>query len=94
MIQISSNLVLALHANGTIHVVDGQDTKSLRLAYKLETRIDDIKSFLVTKKSDYHKQVYELAIWAESGLHFATLDKTPSNASNQFRLKLNQEETP
>jgi hypothetical protein len=49
---------------------------------------------MVTKRSDYQKQVFELAIWAESGLHFATLEKIPSNASNQFRVKLNQEETP
>jgi hypothetical protein len=49
---------------------------------------------MLTKRSDYQKQVFELAILAESGLHFATLEKIPSNASNQFRLKLNQEETP
>jgi hypothetical protein len=32
MIQISSNMVITIHANGIIYVLDGQDKKSVRIA--------------------------------------------------------------
>ena len=32
MIQISQNIVLAIYNNGTIDVIDGQDTNTLRIA--------------------------------------------------------------
>lgn len=32
MIQISQNIVLVIYNNGTVDVLDGQDTKTLRVA--------------------------------------------------------------
>jgi hypothetical protein len=48
----------------------------------------------LTKRSDYQKQEFELAIWAERVLYFVILEKIPSDDSNQFRLIINEEEIP